>query len=293
MISAPPPGLLDVLQRSTEYLAARGVEDARLDAERLAAHVLGVDRLRLYLDFERPLSEVELDALRKRVVRRGLREPLQQILGCQPFREITLRVTPDTLVPRPETEEVVDVALSELDRLSLPVPRVLDLGTGTGCIAISVAVERPEARVTAVECSAPALAVARENAVSCGVAERLRLLSGDLFSPLAEGERFDLIVSNPPYLTPDEWRQAPPEVRDHEPKAALVGGDDGLACYRRMFGEAPQCLSPSGTVVVEIGATQGEAVAAIAREAGFRSVRVQQDLAGRDRVVVARADWEE
>lgn len=282
------PALRPFLTAQAGRLAAAGVEDARLEAERIAADLLGTDRLRLHLDPERALAAGEVGAVEAAVARRAAGEPLAYVLGTQPFRGLTLRVTPAVLVPRPETEEVVEAALGVIDSMGdrMPAPRAaLDLGTGSGCIALALARERPGLTLTAVESSPAALAVARDNARDAGL--RVAFLEGDLYAPLPEEARFDLIVSNPPYLTPDEWDAAPPEVRA-EPKAALVGGADGLAVVRAILAGAGPRLTPGGAVVLEIGMTQGSAVAAIARTAGFADVDVRKDLAGRDRIVVAR-----
>lgn len=288
MPSVSARALLDVVKLSAEFLEKKGVEDARLNAERLVAHALNCDRLALYLEFDRPLSEGELDAIRQLVARRGRREPLQHILGRQPFRELDLKVTAATLVPRPETEEVVEAALAQLDRIAARgiAPTVLDLGTGSGCIALSVARERPGTRVLAVDVSAAALEVARENGLAAGLAD-VAFFEGDLFAPVTGQGPFHLIVSNPPYLTPEEWDGAAPEVKNFDPEGALVGGADGLALYRRIFAEGRPLLAPGGAVVVEIGMSQGEAVAAIANKESFERVTVARDLAGRDRIVCA------
>lgn len=269
-------------------LAAAGVEDARLEAECIAAGFLGTDRLRLHLDRERALTPEEAAAVDSAVARRAAGEPLAYVLGTQPFRDLVLKVGPAVLVPRPETEEVVDAALAVLG--AMPAPRAaLDLGTGSGCIALALAGERKGLQVTAVETSGSALEVARENARKHAgdTGPPVAFLEGDLYGPLPEDARFDLIVSNPPYLTPAEWDAAPPEVRA-EPKEALVGGADGLYVHRSILEGAGQRLTPSGAVVLEIGMTQGRAVADIARGAGFAHVEVSRDLAGRDRIVVAR-----
>lgn len=277
------------LREAATALSARGVEDARLEAECLLAHVLGTDRLTLLLAPERALTAPEGAALGAAVARRAGGTPLQHILGTQPFRGLTLAVTPDVLIPRPETEEVVDAALAALPA---GAANALDLGTGSGCIALSLAWERPGLAVTAVDASRAALAVARENARRNGLDGAVRFLEGDLYGALGPSHEisrgFDLIVSNPPYLTPAEWLQTPAEVRA-EPRAALVGGADGLAFYRRIFSGAGAHLAPGGAVVVEIGWTQGDAVARIAREAGFAAV-VTKDLGGRDRIVTARRE---
>ncbi|MDH4228477.1 MAG: peptide chain release factor N(5)-glutamine methyltransferase [Nitrospirota bacterium] len=278
------------LSEAVARLAAVGVEEPRHDAERLLARVLGVGRLALLTDPERPLAAAGQAAFEAMIARRAAREPLQYILGDQPFRTLELCVTPATLIPRGETEEVVERALRALGDLrgrGITRPQVLDLGAGSGCMALSIVAEWPTARVTGVDVCGEALAVARQNAATAGVAGRVRLLEGDLYAPLQTGERFHLIVSNPPYLTPEEWQLAAPEVRDFEPRRALLGGEDGLEFYRRIFAGAPRHLLPGGIVVVEIGWTQGQAVADIARRAGFRTVAVESDLGGRERMVVA------
>jgi len=288
-VSVPPSTVLEVLKKSTAFLERKGVPEARHDAERLLAASLSMARLDLYLSFDRPLSEAELDATRKLVQRRGRREPLQYVLGDQPFRNLTLSVTSDTLIPRPETEEVVDWALAALDRsVAIGDDRLalLDVGTGSGCIALSMAQERSTLQVLAVDESAAAVAVAEQNGAVCGLLDRVRFAQGDLYDPAA-GERFGLIVSNPPYLTPAEWDVAQEEIRDFEPRTALVGGDDGLLFYRRLFSGAPDYLHPAGAVVVEIGCDQGSSVLAIAEDAGFVEVTIHQDLGGRDRAISA------
>jgi release factor glutamine methyltransferase len=275
-----------LLAAETGRLAVAGVPEPRLEAERIFAHLLATDRLRMHLDRERTLAPDEAAAIHAAVSRRAAGASLAYVLGTQPFRGLVLKVGPAVLVPRPETEEVVEAALGVLDAMPPGAPRAaLDLGTGTGCIALALARERPGVAVTAVEASAAALAVARENARAVGVP--VTLLHGDFYGPLPRGARFDLIVANPPYLTPAEWDAAPAEVRA-EPREALVGGNDGLAGYRDLLGGADAWLAPRGAVVLEIGATQGRAVAGIARAAGFARVAVRPDLAGRDRIVVAR-----
>lgn len=284
---AGPASLRALLAAQAARLAAAGVEGPRLEAERICAWALGTDRLRLHLERERAPAPAEAAAITAAVARRAAGAPLAYVLGTQPFRGLTLGVGPAVLVPRPETEEVVEAALGVLDALGEGPRAALDLGTGSGCIALALAGERPDLAVTAVEASAEALTVARENAREAGLAGRVTFLRGDFYGPLAPGARYDLVVSNPPYLTPAEWDAAPPEVRA-EPRAALVGGADGLECYRAILGGAAERLAPRGAVVLEIGCTQGEAVAGIARAAGLSNIEVRADLAGRDRIVVAR-----
>jgi len=279
--------VLELLRWTAGHFAERGIPTPRLDAECLLAHALGVDRLRLYLDYDKPVTRAERDGFRDLVRRRAnQRVPVAQLTGTREFWSLPLGVTPDVLVPRPETETLVAVAL-EL----LPDPEagadVADLGTGSGAVALALARERPKARLVATDCSAEALAVAEANAQALGVAERVRFAEGDLWSPLA-GERFDLVVSNPPYLAESEVAALDPEL-GHEPRGALVAGPEGTEVLRRLVAEAPEHLRPGGALAVEIAPAQAEAVAAACRRAGLEAVEIHRDLAGSQRVVAARA----
>lgn len=284
-MSEAPWTVIRLLRWTTEHFAGLGIDSARLDAECLLASALGVDRLRLYLDFEKPIAPAERGVFRELVRRRGSeRVPVAQILGRKEFWSLALRVTPDVLVPRPETETLVGAAL-ELLPLARPAS-VLDVGTGSGAVALAIASERPLARLVATDISEAALEIARQNADELGMAERIRLVSGDGFAAVA-GETFDLIVSNPPYVAESQRGSLPPELA-HEPEVALFGGEDGLRVLRRLTDGVGSMLSPGGGFAVEIAPEQAETVAGWCREAGLLDVRTLRDLAARPRVVAAR-----
>jgi release factor glutamine methyltransferase len=268
----------EVLRRSTEFLERKGVESPRLDAERLLARALGLERIQLYTEFDRPLTEDELAACRALVARRGEREPLAYVLGDWDFRRLTLHCDPRALVPRPETEILVERALALLDGQS--APRVLDVGTGTGAIALSIAHEHPGARVTALDVSPDALALAAENAERLGLAVAFEL--GDIRDGL-DGA-FDLVVANPPYVEPGEIDGLEPEVRDHEPRGALVGAGVAEAVAER----ARELLVAGGWVAVELGVDQHEAYADHLRALGYRAITITPDLTGRERIIEAQ-----
>jgi len=279
--------VLELLRWTAGYFAERGIRTPRLDAECLLAHALGVDRLRLYLDHDKPVTRAERDGFRDLVRRRARqRVPVAQLTGTREFWSLALRVTPDVLVPRPETETLVAVALELLPDPAAEA-HVADLGTGSGAVALALARERPGIRVTATDRSPEALAVAEANARELGVAERVRFAEGDLWSPLA-GRRFDLVVSNPPYLAESELAGLAPEL-GHEPRGALVAGPEGTEVLRRLVAGAPEHLRPGGALAVELAPAQAEAVAAACRRAGLGGVEIHRDLAGGERVVSARA----
>ena len=278
---------------SAEYLAGKGVERARLDGEHLLAHALGLERLDLYLQYDRPLTPEELDAFRPLVKRRARREPLQYILGNQPFRELDLAVDGRVLVPRPETEALVEEVLkwargrAEKDETGGGLD-ALDVGTGTGAIALSLALEGPFARVVATDVSTGALEVAAANRGAAGLDERVELRTGADFQPLGEDERFDAIVSNPPYVAETERRGLEPEVLEWEPEGALFAGPDGLDVIRRLVAGAPRRLREGGLLALEVGAGQARAVEGLLEGmGGWQGVTVRADLAGRERIVMA------
>ena len=273
---------LKVLGWTRDFLAARGVENARLEAEWMLCAVTGMDRVGLYVNFEKPLSDQELTAYRAMVARRGKREPLQHILGTQEFCGLEFEVTPDVLIPRHDTETLVNEALSRQ-----PAARqVLDIGTGSGCIAISLACHLPGASVTATDISPAALEVARGNARRHNA--DVEFLAGSLFQPVV-GRRFDLIVSNPPYIPSADIEGLEPEVRDHDPRTALDGGGDGLDIYRSLIPAATEHLNPGGWLLVEVGIGQAQAVAQLFRLAdGYEEPVVVMDSGGIERVVGAR-----
>jgi len=278
--------VLEVIQRSTGYLARKGVDSPRLQIELLLAHVLRQPRLKLYLDFERVLTERELAAVRELVKRRGAREPLQYLIGSTNFCGLELQVSPAVLIPRPETELLAERAWSFLVTRPAPVS-ALDYGTGSGCLAIALATHCPAAVVHAVDISAAALAVARANAGRHGVVNRICFHEGDGFAALPAGARFDLILSNPPYIPTGQIATLQPEVRDHEPCVALDGGPDGLDFIRKLAAEARHWLRPGGQLMLEFGDGQAEAVQQLFTTAGWTGVSVENDLASRPRMLVA------
>ena len=271
--------IAEVLRRSADHLAERGCETPRLDAELLLAHALGLSRVELYTAFERPLMDSELDAARALVRRRAGREPVQHILGEWGFRRLLLRVDRRALIPRPETEVVVERCLALL--AGLERPRVLDVGTGGGAIALAIADEHPGARVTGIDVSSDALALARENAERTGLT--VELAEHDLFTGLPSGP-WDLVVSNPPYVTPADAEALAPEVREWDPHVALFS-DGALAAVSR---GAISVLAHGGALVLEVGAGQAGSVADELYRLGFLDVAVTRDLAGRERVVEGR-----
>ena len=273
--------LRDVLGASTEYLEKKGVPSPRVDAEHLLARALGLSRVELYTSYDRPLTEAELAACRPLVERRGRREPLAYVLGEWGFRRLTLSVDRRVLVPRPETEIVVERCLALLAELE--EPRVLDVGTGSGAIALAIADEHPGALVTAIDSSREALELARENAEATGLAARVELVEHDLASGL-QGGPFDLVVSNPPYVEPDEIDSLAPEVRDWEPRAALVGRGLTEAVARG----ARDVLRAEGWLVLEVGDGQAAGTAALLASLDYRTITITPDLGGRDRVVEGR-----
>jgi release factor glutamine methyltransferase len=274
--------VLKVLTWTKGYLAEKGVENARLEAEWLLCAALGLDRVGLYVNFDRPLTEAELAAYRGMVMRRARREPLQYILGTQEFMGLDFEVSSAVLIPRHDTETLVEEAV----RLGGDAKRILDMGAGSGCIAVTLAKKLHGAELFGVEKSPEALAIARRNAERHGTAVTLR--EGSLFEPFT-GERFDLIVSNPPYIPTGVIAELQPEVRDHEPRAALDGGPDGLAFYRVIIPAALDYLNTGGWLLVEVGAGQAEQVRALFGETGkFGELFTAKDQGGIERVVGGR-----
>ncbi len=281
--------VLEVIQRSTEFLSRKGVESPRLQVELLLGHVLQMPRLNLYLQFERQLAAPELDVIRESVRRRGAREPLQHIMGSTAFCGLEIRVNRDVLIPRPETEFLAEQAWQCLAsrKNEGQAAAALDFGTGSGCIALALAKQVPAARIVALDRSAGALAVARGNAKELGLDERVQCIEGNDFNALPEGLRFDVIVSNPPYIPSAEISQLAPEVRDFDPRLALDGGEDGLDVIRQLAAEALPFLAPGGQFFCEFGDGQGAAVTEIFRTCQWRVHGVLPDLSGRERILVA------
>jgi release factor glutamine methyltransferase len=276
--------VLEIIKRTTDFLEKRGVESARLDAELLIGHALALKRMQLYLQFERPLSEVELEKIRPLVKRRGNREPVQYILGETEFGGLKLKVDRRALIPRPETEYLLELIAH---RLREAPASVLDLGTGSGAIALALAKTYPDATVTAVEKSREALALARENAIATGLEQRVRFLESDWFTVVGANESFSLIVANPPYLSDRETTEAPQEVREFEPMTALSSGVDGTADLSRIVSQARAHLNPGGMLACETGIAQRDFLVEAATKAGYAQTEFLQDLSGRERYFLA------
>jgi release factor glutamine methyltransferase len=317
--------VVEVIQRSSDFLAKKGVESPRLQVELLLAHLLKLPRMKLYLNFDRVLTDGELDELRKMVLRRSLREPLQHITGSTSFCGLEMLVNRNVLVPRPETELLAEMGWEFLDALSseikksglrggplvkddwrqgpfdtphakdfmlndgeLPQLRVLDFGTGSGCLAITLAVKNPGTHVVAVDISSDALIVARRNAAVHQMESRISFIEGDGFTALVEEPPFDLMVTNPPYIASDEIATLDPEVRDHDPRLALDGGGDGLDFYRRLAREAAVFLKPGAKIMMEFGDGQAAAIEDLFRQEKWIVEAVKTDYSGRPRILTAQ-----
>jgi len=279
-----------LLSQAARSLTAAGIESARLDAEVLLGHVLALTREQLIVAHDLLISAGQVHQFATLLQRRLRREPVAYITGRQEFWSLDFQVTRDVLIPRPETERLVEVALTLAVDLDAKKPlRVLDIGTGSGAVAVSLAAELPWAEIVATENSRAALAAAQKNAALNQVADRMTFLPGDWFAALGGGHAFDLIVANPPYLRRAEIAILEPEVSLWEPLGALDGGADGLDCYRCIASEAWQFLTPNGALALEIGAHMGGEVCALFNQAGrYREVALFLDYAGHDRVVVAK-----
>lgn len=317
--------VLEAIQKSAEFLQRKGVESARLHAELLLAHVLKLPRMKLYLNFERALSDAETDAVREFVRRRSLREPVQHITGSTSFCGFEIAVNRHVLVPRPETELLAEMGwefLGKLSTLNIQRPTsndrsagdgvrssrrveaqtgagidqslltsaatALDFGTGSGCIAIAISAKCPRARVVALEASADALEVARKNAAQNAVAERLEFVQGRGLDALPPGSAFDLIVSNPPYIPTSEIATLAPEVKDFDPHSALDGGADGMDFYRMLAVEASPLLKPAGKIMLEFGDGQDAALKKIFTDQKWIVEEVHADYTQRPRILIAR-----
>jgi len=291
----PPGGIRtvrDLIRMTSEYLAGKGVESARLDTERLLAEILGLSRLELYFQFDRPVLGRELDGFRAVVRRRASGEPLQQILGLTEFYSHPFRMAPGVFIPRPETERLVEEAVPLLapeDRRLL-APVALEVGCGSGVIGICLALEIPRLMVYASDINPLAVQLAGRNARQLGVDTRMEFLVGSKFDPFPIRLRgqVDLLVSNPPYVRSGDIAGLAVEVVDHDPREALDGGQDGLVFYRALASAMGDWLRPGGHVALEIGHDQGPQVEEILAASGGRDIRISKDYAGKDRVVVAR-----
>jgi release factor glutamine methyltransferase len=287
-----PWTVLGMVRWCGDYLREKGVERGRLEGELLLAEVLGLRRLDLYLQHDRPLTAEEITAFKPLLLRRARREPLQYILGRTAFRELDLKTDRRGLIPRPETEalvqEVLDwaTARGDVDGPGAGLTAV-DVGTGTGCIALSLALEGPFGRVTATDASGDTLDLARENARHTDLEDRIEFLQGSVYAPVA-GRRFDVVVSNPPYVAESERDFLSPEILEWEPEGALFAGADGLDVLRGLVAGVAEHLAPEGLLALEIGMDQAERVVELIRATGaFAEPSVRNDLAGRPRIVLA------
>jgi release factor glutamine methyltransferase len=288
---APPPAwtILALLRWAGDYLASHGVESPRAAAEILLARVLTLRRIDLYLRHDQPLTPAELARFKPLLLRRARREPVAYITGERDFWTLTLAVGPAVLIPRPETERLVEAALERLPASAPVAPRVVDLGTGSGAVILALACERPQAICVAVDRCAAALAVARANARRNGLQSRIRYCCGRWLEPFSEAHPFDLIVSNPPYIPTAVLERLAPEITRFEPRLALDGGPDGLTAIRALIHAAPRHLTPGGWLLVETGDDQRPAIMElVAADGRYGEVHYLQDLAGRDRVLCAR-----
>ena len=276
--------ILEIIKKTTDFFEKRGVESARLNAELLVGHALGLKRMQLYIQFERLLAESELEKIRPLVKRRSNREPLQHILGTTEFAGLTLKVDRRALIPRPETEYLVELLVQ---RLVIRPARVLDLGTGSGAIALALAKAWPESKIVAVEQSEDALALACENMAAVGLDSSVEFVRSDWFERVPVDDKFELIVSNPPYLSDEETDAASPEVKDHEPRQALSAGPDGAVALEKIIRESRGRLMPGGSLALETGIAQHGRLLALLQSEGYSGSESLKDLTGRDRFVLA------
>lgn len=282
--------IAEILNKTAEYLGERGLDNPRLNAELMLGHVLGLKRIGLYLNHDRPLRDQELSDFRALVRRRLDGCPVQYLMGETEFFSLSFQVSPAALIPRPETEILVETVLKCLKPLSPPL-KVADLGTGSGVIAVSLASHLPGVYLYAVDRSSDALELARKNATKHGVADRIRFFQGDLFEPLrGKGRSFAALVSNPPYVSSGQLESLPREIRLYEPLLALDGGPDGMEVIRRLVAQAPQFLVKGGILALEVGAGQAPSAGELMAKMGaFDQPQMIEDYAGVERVVVARA----
>jgi release factor glutamine methyltransferase len=291
--------VIEGIQKSTEFLAKKGVESPRLQAELLLAHVLKLPRMKLYLNFERALADAETDTFRDLVKRRSQREPLQHITGFTSFCGLEIAVNRSVLVPRPETEMLAELGWrwlqqggdpkSEIQNPNVGNPIALDFGTGSGCIAIALAVKCPAAKVVALDVSAEALEIAKQNAARNGVVERIEFVQGDGLAALNPEMKFNLIISNPPYIPSAEIETLDPEVCDYDPRSALDGGADGLDFYRRIATDARACLKADGKIMLEFGDGQTQAIRKLFEAQNWIVEAIHADYTQRERFLIAKS----
>ncbi len=275
--------LLQLLRWMTDYFTEKGIDNPRLDAELLLVHTLNLDRVGLYLNYDRPLVAAELDTIRPLLKRRGQREPLQYLLGVTEFWSLEFNVTPAVLIPRADSEILVEEALARADSSGA----LLDVGTGSGAIVISLASELSNWQLTGFDISPAALEIAQQNIDKNRVAEKVQLVQGDLAE--LPTQQYDLIVSNPPYIDRQEWDGLMPEVRCFEPQLALLAENGGLKCYQQLAEQAGHRLKTHGWLLVEIGYEQADAVKALFSNAGLKNIFVREDYSGHPRVVGGQA----
>jgi release factor glutamine methyltransferase len=278
--------VLEAINKGAEFLARKTIESPRLQSELLLAHILNLPRLRLYLEFERALNDAQANEFRELLVRRGNHEPLQHIIGSTSFCGLPMIVTPAVLIPRPETEVLAEQVWTFLNQRENETTFV-DLGTGSGCIPIAIAAHAKKSRGVAVDISSDALAVAKQNFEKNGLVDRIELREGDFLAALQPAERFDVIVSNPPYIPSSEIELLQPEVRDHDPRLALDGGADGLNFHRALAQGAAQFLEPGGRLFIEFADGQGEALRELFGSHGWHVHGLIRDLSGVDRILFA------
>ncbi len=285
--------VIKVLKWTAEYFASRGIEHPRTDAEVLLAHVLGYERLDLYLNYDQPLVKSELEAYRNAIKRRLRREPVQYITGKQEFWSLPIKVTPAVLIPRPETECLVEKTLEVVKSIygAEKSLRILELGTGSGAVAIALARELPHAIIFASDVSMEALSVAKTNVEEINTGTSIFLLASDLYGSLNPGltNYFHVIVSNPPYVSRKEYDNLPPEIKEYEPKAALYGGEDGLSVIKDIITSGELYLAPGGYMLLEIGSSQGKQLGDFATSLSWTcEVTVSKDYSGLDRILILR-----
>ena len=261
----------------------KGIDTPRLDAEVLLAHALGTDRVYLYMNLDRPLSQDERKQFRQFVIRRGAREPVALIIGEKEFWSIPFTIVPGVLIPRPDTEILVQAVLDEVREIDSP--QILEIGTGSGAIAVALAKENPAARILATDTDSTALRIAERNAEGAAASQSIEFAMSDLFESIDPDRTFHVICSNPPYIPTADIGSLQPEIRNHEPIRALDGGDDGLDIIRRIAAQAKGYLKPRGALLIEFGEGQEEAMRGILSNGGFRDILLLFDLAGKPRVV--------
>jgi len=278
-----------LLDWTTQYFEKHGIESPHLEAEILLAHCLGLKRIDLYVQHDRTLKEDELAAYKALIKRRTDNEPSAYIIGKKPFMSLDLKVTKDVLIPRPETEKLVETALELIKSVGKEKVCVLDIGTGSGAISVSLAHYAKNAFLTATDISKEAIEIAKENAVKYGVSDRIEFIHDNLFDSKYEGHKFDLVVSNPPYIPSGKVKTLQPEIVNFEPIHALDGGNDGLDFYRKIIGKSIVYINPEGYLVLEIGIGQSAAVFEMIKVSKlFEEPKVYEDHGGIERVIVGR-----